>query len=197
MKHKLLFVSGLLALVVGLAGLLGTTVVTQGRANSAGPAVSADAPYDLRFLDEMIMHHQGAVMSSKMMIADSDRPEMRKLAQSITESQTEQIERMREWRARWYPGAPATEGTHGMMGEGMMGRTGGMGGMMRGDADEMFLRMMIPHHRSAVDMATEALTQAEHQEIKDLSRTIIREQTAEIKLMEGYLKAWYGDTGTR
>ncbi len=197
MKLKLLFVSGLLALVVGLIGLLGAAAMTEGRADSASPPTSADAPYDLRFLDEMIMHHEGAVMSSKMMIADSDRPEMRKLAQSIIESQTEQIERMREWRARWYPGAPAAEGTHGMRGEGMMGRTGGMGGMMRGDADEMFLRMMIPHHQAAVDMATEALTQAEHQEIKDLSRTIIREQTAEIELMEGYLKDWYGDSDTR
>jgi len=74
----------------------------------------------------------------------------------------------------------------GMM-EGMMG--GSMQEMMGGNAtDEMFLRMMIPHHQMAVDMSEKALDEAEHPELENLARKIINEQTAEIELMKGYLE---------
>jgi uncharacterized protein (DUF305 family) len=153
-------------------------------------------PFDLQFIDQMIMHHQGALMSSEHMIADSERPELRELAQSIQESQSEQIEQMQEWRKEWYPDAERTFGMMDptrmdeMMGDGMMEQmTGGsMQEMMGGDAtDAMFLRMMIPHHQMAVDMSEEALERAEHPELKELARKIIDEQSAEIELMQGYL----------
>ncbi len=63
------------------------------------------APYDLRFLDEMIMHHQGAIMSARGMIADSARPEPRDLARRIIAGQQRQIDQMRAWRQEWYPDA--------------------------------------------------------------------------------------------
>lgn len=55
-------------------------------------------------------------------------------------------------------------------------------------ADEMFLRMMIPHHQRAIDMSEKALQRSERPEVKDLARTIIDEQSAEIKQMKGYLE---------
>jgi uncharacterized protein (DUF305 family) len=75
---------------------------------------------------------------------------------------------------------------HGMM-EQMMG--GSMQEVMGGEAtDEMFLRMMIPHHQMAVDMGERALERAEHPELKELAQKIIDEQSAEIELMRGYLE---------
>jgi uncharacterized protein (DUF305 family) len=78
-----------------------------------------------------------------------------------------------------------------MMGDGMMeGMMGGsMQGMMGGDAtDEMFLQMMIPHHQMAVDMSEKALEESDRRpELKKLAQTIKEEQSAEIKLMQGYL----------
>jgi len=159
-----------------------------------------DRPFDLQFVDQMTMHHEGAIMSSEHMISDSKRPELRELAENIEESQSEQIDRMQEWRDEWYPDAEQTSGMPAgmmdemmdeMMGDGMMERMmgGSMQEMMGGGAtDEMFLRMMIPHHEMAVDMSEKALEEAEHPELKDLARKIIDEQTAEIELMEGYLK---------
>ena len=155
-----------------------------------------DRPFDLQFVDQMTMHHEGAIMSSEHMISDSKRPELRELAENIEESQSEQIDRMQEWRDGWYPDAEQTSGMPAgmmdeMMGDGMMERMmgGSMQEMMGGGAtDEMFLRMMIPHHEMAVDMSEKALEEAEHPELKDLARKIIDEQTAEIELMEGYLK---------
>ena len=69
----------------------------------------------------------------------------------------------------------------------MMG--GSMQDVMGGDAtDAMFLRMMIPHHRMAVEMSERALEEAEHPEFKKLAQKIKDEQSAEIELMRGQLK---------
>ena len=147
-----------------------------------------DQPFDLQFINQMIVHHQMAIMSSEHMISDSERPELRQLTENIQRSQSEQIEQMQEWRNEWHPDdteqAPGM--SNDMMDDGMM--SGSMQGMMGGDtANAMFLRMMIPHHQDAIDMSEEALERAEHPELKELAQTIIDEQSAEIELMQGYL----------
>ena len=40
----------------------------------AGTISDSNAPFDQRFLNQMIVHHQGAVMSAQMMIANLARP---------------------------------------------------------------------------------------------------------------------------
>ena len=147
-----------------------------------------EKPFDLQFIDQMIPHHEGALMSSEHMISNSERPELRQLYENIQKSQSEQIEQMQEWRKEWYPDA---EQPSGMMGDGMTGGMmgGSMQGMMGGDAlDTMFLKMMIPHHQTAVEMADEALSKAEHPELRDLAQKIREEQSSEIQLMQEYLE---------
>lgn len=172
-----------------------------------------DAPYDLRFIDEMVMHHRGAIMSAEMMIGDSERPELRDLAQRIQEEQQRQIDQMLAWRAAWYPDAatPAPGGDADAMDGGMMDGGGMMHGgmmdmmiggmmdmMMDGEmTDRMVLRMMIPHHQLAIDMSKDALNNAQHKELKTLAQEIIDGQSAEIEEMEGYLQEWYGESSTR
>src|SRR5215210_2089356 len=145
-----------------------------------------EEPFDLQFIDQMIPHHQGALMSSEHMISNSKRPELRQLYENIQKSQSEQIEQMQEWRKEWYPDAGQPSGMMGeeqigsMMGNGMM--DGSMQEMMGGNVlDTMFLKMMIPHHQMAVDMADEALSKAEHPELRDLTRKIRDEQSSEIE----------------
>jgi len=156
-----------------------------------------DKPFDLQFIDQMIIHHQGAIMSAEHMIAGSERPELRQLSENIQTSQAEQIEQMRTWREEWYPDAGPTfemdpTQMQEMMGDNQMQEMMGdehMQEMMGDDgADAMFLRMMIPHHQLAIDMSEQALNNAEHPELKELAQQIIDEQSAEIELMEGYLE---------
>jgi uncharacterized protein (DUF305 family) len=156
-------------------------------------SVDDDKPFDLQFIDQMIPHHEGALMSSEHMISNSKRPELRQLYENIQKSQSEQIEQMQEWRKEWYPDAVqpsemlGEEQTGSMMGNGMM--DGSMQGMMGGNAlDTMFLKMMIPHHQMAVNMSDEALSKAEHPELRELAQEIRDEQSSEIKLMQGYLE---------
>jgi uncharacterized protein (DUF305 family) len=74
---------------------------------------------------------------------------------------------------------------HDMMAE-LDGKTGD-------EFDKAFLSEMIVHHEGAVDMAEAALTDAKHQELKDMAKAIITAQTTEIAQMKTWLKTWYGE----
>ena len=59
-------------------------------------------PFDKAFIEEMIPHHQMAVMMAEMLENSTTRPEMKKLAQDIITAQTKEINQMREWYKTWY-----------------------------------------------------------------------------------------------
>lgn len=70
------------------------------------------------------------------------------------------------------------------MNAGLVGKTG--------DAfDQAFLAEMIVHHEGAVEMAELALTNAKHEEIKNLASLIIEAQNKEITEMKSWQKNWY------
>jgi uncharacterized protein (DUF305 family) len=73
---------------------------------------------------------------------------------------------------------------------GMMGMRSSS--MIHEEVDENFIEQMIPHHEDAIAMADTALTKAEHEEIKLLSRDINRSQSQEIEQMRTWYKAWFG-----
>ena len=62
----------------------------------------ADKQYDHRFIDAMIMHHQGAIDMAKNALANSQRPEIRQASQKIISDQNKEIEQMKAWRKQWY-----------------------------------------------------------------------------------------------
>jgi uncharacterized protein (DUF305 family) len=177
-----------------MSGMMGGDGMMSGMMGGS-TGTTATAPFDQRFLDEMILHHQGAVMMAQHMIADSPRAELRNLAQRIITAQQREVAQMQQWRQEWYGTANASSATmmNGMMG-GMMNREQMRQMMGPGvDFDRMFLLMMVPHHEGAIAMAERALTEAEHGEIKTLAQTIITSQRAEIAEMQGYLRQWYGE----
>jgi len=171
-------------------GMMGNGMMGRGMMGSS----NLSDPYDLRFLDEMIVHHEMAIGMVQMMIGQSTHPELRDLGRRIVTGQQRQIDQMTARRQQWYPNAaPSSSMMGGMMGNGTTGMMGR--GMMQGDfADRMFLTMMIPHHQRAIDMGNDALGNALHPDLKGLAKDIIAVQSAEITEMRGYLAAWYGIT---
>ena len=59
-------------------------------------------PFDKAFIEEMIPHHQMAVMMAQMLERTTNRPEMKKLAEDIIYAQTKEIGQMRQWYQDWY-----------------------------------------------------------------------------------------------
>jgi len=59
-------------------------------------------PFDKLFIEEMVPHHQMAIMMSTMLRNRSNRAEMRNLAESIIDTQSREIDQMQEWYDEWY-----------------------------------------------------------------------------------------------
>ncbi len=160
----------------------------------------ADANYDLRFIDGMTVHHQGAINMAKEVLAKSKRPEMKKLATNIIVAQNREINQMKEWRKTWYAKADSTPmAYHPQMGHMMAMTPEQMQSMMMtmdlGAADAQFdlrfLNAMIPHHEGALVMAEDALKKSKRPEMKKLSQEILTSQKQEIQQMKEWRQAWY------
>lgn len=59
------------------------------------------AEFDKVFIEEMVPHHQMAVMMASMLRNGTSRPEMRQLADDIITAQTKEIGEMRDWYKTW------------------------------------------------------------------------------------------------
>jgi uncharacterized protein (DUF305 family) len=57
-----------------------------------------------------------------------------------------------------------------------------------GDTDEDFVRLMLPHHQAAIDMAKTELLLGKNPQLRRLAQEIITDQQSEIQLMELWLK---------
>jgi uncharacterized protein (DUF305 family) len=65
-----------------------------------------------------------------------------------------------------------------------------MGAIERsGDDDVDFVRLMLPHHQGAIDMAKVQLLHGKDSQIRRLAQEIITDQQLEIELMQRWLKA--------
>ncbi|MBC7660231.1 MAG: DUF305 domain-containing protein [Chitinophagaceae bacterium] len=60
---------------------------------------------------------------------------------------------------------------------------------MSGDIEKDFVMMMIPHHQSAVDMATAYLREGKDPELVMMAKKIIVDQNKEIASMKAWLSA--------
>jgi uncharacterized protein (DUF305 family) len=160
-----------------------------------------DANFDLRFIDAMTPHHQGAVEMAQEALQKSKRPEIKQLAQAIIAAQQQELSQLKAWRQAWYPNADATPMMYDASMGHMMPMTEEMRAsmMMQGDlgaADDQFdlrfLNAMIPHHQGATEMARQAAEKSDRPEIKALAQNIISGQQQEISEMQQWRQAWYG-----
>lgn len=152
---------------------------------------AASAPYDLQFIDTMIHHHQGAVEMAKLIDGKTQNPELIKFGKQIVADQEKEIAQMKDWREKWFKGAPRAINMEmpGMM-DSMKMDMSKLSNSKDKAFDLAFIEMMIPHHAGAVSMAKEALTKGEKPEIKTLAGQIIKAQEAEIKMMNDWKTNW-------
>ena len=121
----------------------------------------------------------------------SEREEILGLSRDIVRTQEAEIEELKDIKEQEF----GTSEIHGNMGEdGMQG----MGMMMdpqqlaQADPfDKAFIDNMIPHHESAIDMASVVLEESENGRLMQLARDIVEAQKREITQMERWRKEWY------
>lgn len=150
--------------------------------------------YDRVFMANMIAHHQGAIDMANVASKNAKHQELKTLATAIVTAQTSEIKSMTAWQTSW--GYQATSGS-AMMEHGAMDMEHANTEMMStlndktGDAFDMaFLSQMIMHHQGAIDMAVSGKTNAKHQEVRDLTVSIVTSQSKELSLMKQWQKDW-------
>ncbi|WP_460308700.1 DUF305 domain-containing protein [Actinocorallia aurea] len=186
----------LLGLVLLLAaGLAGAFV--------AAPHRPVETSAEAGFSRDMTVHHTQAVEMALIIRDGSDDATLRAIALDMALTQQNQIGRMQDWLIQW--GLPLTGARRPM--EWMGGHHGGaavadytqMPGMasqedltrlrgLRGrDAEVLFLTLMIAHHKGGVEMAEAVLPLADDEHVRALASSIVRSQSAEIKVLTDLL----------
>ncbi|MFQ6172419.1 DUF305 domain-containing protein [Oryzobacter sp. R7] len=186
------------AVVALLLGVLGTLWLGGDR-SSAPSDWSADAG----FARDMQTHHHQAVEMAFLVYARTEDADVRTLAYDIATSQQQQAGQMYAWLRLW--GLPQTGSREPMAWVGGQhadaharpdGTMPGMASPAQLDelraasgveAERIFLRLMIDHHRGGVAMADAAVAEAGTQEVRTLASAIASAQTSEIRLLESML----------
>jgi uncharacterized protein (DUF305 family) len=59
-------------------------------------------PFDRKFIDMMIPHHQGAIRMARAELAKGTSAKLRKIARAIVSAQKREITQLNSWRKTWY-----------------------------------------------------------------------------------------------
>ena len=84
------------------AGGMGGMHMGSMEGDTAVLASVGDAQFDREFMEQMIPHHEMAIMMAQMLAAGTERREMSTLADQIITSQSLEIQMMRNWLKDWY-----------------------------------------------------------------------------------------------
>ncbi|HET6566093.1 MAG TPA: DUF305 domain-containing protein [Xanthomonadales bacterium] len=160
-------------------------------------AVTGYSPDDVRFMQDMIPHHQQALEMSQLAPDRTNLSGVLEAARRIEVSQQDEIKFMQQWlRARGQPVSDpaADEAMHhdhrtmaGMATPEQMAELAAAKGT---DFDRMFLQLMITHHEGAVKMVKNLHEQpgsAFDPVLYEFTNDITNDQTAEIGKMNALL----------
>jgi uncharacterized protein (DUF305 family) len=77
---------------------------TSGMTMDMGPmeVPAGDTPFDQRFIEAMIPHHEGAITMAQDALQNAERQEIKDLANEIISAQEAEIAQMRQWLSEWY-----------------------------------------------------------------------------------------------
>jgi uncharacterized protein (DUF305 family) len=191
---RAILLAGLIAAAVGGGGVYwwshaDAVTATPGR-------TSAEAG----FARDMQVHHLQGVDLAIIVRDRTDDPAMQGMTYDMATTQGHQAGQLYGWLAAW--GLDQLGSQPPMT---WMGHTGqGMGALMPGmatpeqmsalsaasglDAERRFLRLMIAHHRGALEMAEAVVQRSEHPAVLAFARGVLLSQRSEIALMSTMLE---------
>ncbi len=146
---------------------------------------------DERFIDAMVPHHQGAVEMAEVALENAGHEEIEQLAEDIVSAQESEIEELKDIKQEEFGTSrvPMNMDSGQMEGMGMMEDPRSLADEK--PFDRAFIDNMLPHHRSAIQMANVALEKSDNPHIKDLAGNIVEAQEREISQMQTWRENWY------
>ncbi len=152
----------------------------MGSGETAPKELIVDGEYsDERFIDMMAAHHQMAIDMAQVAQREAKLPEIRRIADDVVSTQQAEIDELRSIKEEEFGSSevplmmnPEEPSMYAMeMPDQLAGQE---------PLDLAFIDSMIPHHASAIEMASTANMRSENLEIKRLARGIIDAQSREI-----------------
>lgn len=152
---------------------------------------------DVAFMQGMIGHHAQALEMTDLLSSRTASEDMRKLAQRIDVSQSDEIKMMQEWLTRHGAALPDPHAHHmagarlmpGMLTADEMSRLAAAKGLT---FDRLFLELMIKHHDGALTMVKELLATpgaGQESDIFAFASDVEADQRMEIDRMRAMLMA--------
>lgn len=198
---------GVLSLAAGLAVAQDVAIIQPGAPGQPAVTLSADeaaaiannsySEDDVRFMQDMIPHHQQAVEMSELVPDRTNSEAVTDIAERIMASQADEIEFMRGWLTERGEAAPhardhdhATHMSHEMMGMATPEQMAQLASAEGVAFDDLFLTLMIRHHEGAVTMVEDLLDQpgsAYDPVLFEFVNDIVNDQTSEIERMDALL----------
>ena len=154
------------------------------------------SPDDVRFMQDMIPHHNQAMQMAELVAGRTNRPELIDVAGRINVSQQDEITFMQQWlseRGEPVPNPTAHDAMHTdhrMAGMATPQQLEELAAAEGTDFDRMFLQLMITHHEGAVTMVEELLEQpgaAYDPVLFEFTNDVTNDQSAEIERMNALL----------
>lgn len=178
MRFKLL--AAFAAFVALAAAGCGSDDDTGGDARVAGDGT------DRAFVAAMVPHHRSAVEMAKIAQQRGESAFVKRLADDIVTTQTEEIATLRR-EDEALDTAGVEKGSLGVP-EHAMGMNDDPAELRTAQPfDESFLQMMVPHHEGAIELARAELVKGQDPELKALAQQIIDAQEREISEMEEHV----------
>ncbi|MFB9905824.1 DUF305 domain-containing protein [Allokutzneria oryzae] len=187
---KTAVVAALVTLTVAACGGQPAPAGHSEHSSTSAPAAAKNNAADIAFASGMVPHHQQAVEMADLIPGRSDNPKLVSLGERVRKAQQPEIDKMNGWLKQW--GAPAPTGHEGHAGH-------DMAGMMTPQQmtelkaakgvtfDKMWLRMMVEHHKGALEMARTELDKGADPDAKKLAKDIVDSQQKEIDEMTAML----------
>ncbi len=147
------------------------------KSHDLGPA---DQWVDLRYIDNMIAHHLSAIYLLEQALAQTDRQEIKDLANTVIAADREGIKQLYVDKKNWYDNdRQITQFNKVNLGE------------KDAKFDLRLLNALLIHHQEAIDSAREISRKSVRNEILNLASEVDRSLSENSKQLESWRKQWY------
>lgn len=142
---------------------------------------------DHHFAKMMVMHHQGAIDMSNIVLSDGDDTAIRRMAQMVVQKQTQEINALRSFLNSHSPHAENAEFNMKMeMSMMKMDRNADLQ-IINGDMDHDYAILLIFHHQSAIEMADLVIHYGHETMIRNMAMMMKEDQEKEIEELQKWL----------
>jgi uncharacterized protein (DUF305 family) len=196
-RRRAAYAAVAMIVLLGLGSAAGAALA-DGGGTSAGSTAAPNA-VDIGFSQDMIVHHEQAVLMAQLVRARTKDPKVAALAAGIEDDQLLDIGALRGYLTLWgAPTLPAGPPMQWMAGHRGMTTMPGMATTAEINAlrtskgttlDRMFLQLMLRHHAGGLPMLAEASEHANIPAVRALAGRMAFDQRQEMATMNGLIGA--------